>query len=139
MPVIISTATADTNYIVYERNDTTAVPVIKRIICIKGGANVAKARRGAMFQEETPIAGSTFVTGEELEILKKDTAFQRHLSRGFMAITNSDKSLEKVVKNMTPKDTKSAPLTSTEDPRAVNKNNKIKVEHLDKQAIESIK
>lgn len=133
MPVIISTATADTNYVVYSRNDTTAVPVIKKTICIKGGANVAKAKPGSMYQDETPIANSTIITDEDLEILKKDTAFQRHVERGFMVVTNSEKNLEKVVKNMTPKDTKSAPLTSTEDDRAISKNNKVKVEHLGKQ------
>jgi len=116
MHTIISTATADTDYVLYNRTDTNAVPVIAGKVRVKGGANLAKGRRGQSLQDETPLAGQTVVSNEQLEFLKNDPAFQRHLSRGFLAIIGGTDKVEKVVKNMTPKD-RSAPLANTKDER----------------------
>lgn len=129
MHTIISTATADTDYVVYERNDTTAVPTVVHRIRVKGGANLAKGRRGQILQEETKIAGETVVSDEQLELLKNDVAFQRHMSRGFIAIVGHKDKAEKVVQNMTPKD-RSAPLTSDTDERLPK--NKLKLEVISK-------
>lgn len=129
MHTIISTATADTDYVLYDRPDTNAVPTIVQKVRIKGGANLAKGRKGQTLQDETPLAGHTVVSDAQLEFLKKDPAFQRHLSRGFLAIVGNEEKVEKVVKSMTPKD-RSAPLTSDSDERLPK--NKLKLEVIGK-------
>jgi len=129
MHTIISTATADTDYVVYQRNDTNAVPTVVHRIRIKGGANLAKFRKGQTLQDETPLAGETTVSDEQLEFLKNDAAFQRHILRGFISIVNHKDKVEKVVRNMTPKD-RSAPLTSDTDARLPK--NKLKLEVITK-------
>lgn len=129
MHTIISTATADTDYVIYQRSDTNAVATVAHRIRIKGGANLAIGRRGQILQDETKIAGETIVSDEQLELLKNDVAFNRHMSRGFISIVGHKDKVAKVVQNMTPKD-RSAPLTSDSDERLPK--NKLKLEVISK-------
>lgn len=104
MPFICSTATNDAFYVHYEKGGAD-LPVLKKRVLIKGGAN--RGGKGLV----TPQGIVTSVTDEELEFLKGNKAFQRHMKRGFLTIVEQKKEPEanKVAKDMTKQD-ESAPL-----------------------------
>ena len=120
MPAIISTASTNIDYVIYQRESTIVPANAKYRISIKGGANVAKAKRGAMYSEGTPEGVKTIITEEQLAALKNDKNFMRHVEKGFMVIVKDKEKVAKVVKSMESKD-RSAPLVSTDDPRAPTK------------------
>ena len=76
---IHSTASADMTYPVYA-GGTDRPTKIKEIV-IKGRANVIDPR--TLF---TPTGAVTEVSDADLELLKKNAAFQRHVARGFMRV-----------------------------------------------------
>ena len=91
---IHSTASADMTYPVYS-GGTDRPTKIKDII-IKGRANVIDPRT-----LHTPTGAVTEVTDEDLELLKKNAAFQRHVARGFMRVMTDS---ELNTKDMTARD-----------------------------------
>ena len=101
MPYITSTATSGTDYAIYRRTEN-GVFVTEKVISINGGANCANK----VFV--TPEAVATKVTDDELELLKQNPEFRRHLDAGFLKITKITK--QENNKDMQTED-KSAPLT----------------------------
>lgn len=78
--------------------------VILRKIPVAGKANVANKNL------VTPRGAVTKVTDEEYEILKNDHTFNDHVKRGYITVEKKEFSVDKIIKNMKPKD-ESAPLT----------------------------
>lgn len=111
MPFVISTATNDAYYPEYAPGGAD-LPVIKRKVLIKGGAN-----RGGKHLH-TPHGVATEVSEDDLEFLKAHPAFKRHVEKGFLTVVESKKEPEadKVALDMTPKDA-SAPRTPDDYPQ----------------------
>jgi len=105
---IYSTLSADTAYAIYVNNDVKSLPVIERSILIRGGANVSNKHF------VTPKGVVTQISPEDYQLLQADYHFCEHLKHGFISVEKSNVAIEKVVKNMTPKD-EAAPKTP-EDP-----------------------
>lgn len=78
---IHSTASQPMIYPIYAGG--TDRPVKVKEILIKGKANVIDPRTLT-----TPTGVVTEVSDEDLELLKKSAAFQRHVARGFMRVMN---------------------------------------------------
>lgn len=110
MPVVYSTATSDINYCDYWPGlATEASSRLKRKVLIKGGANLAPVAGRLV----TPLGMATIVSDDELAFLEVNSAFQRHIERGFMRVEKGNKSRDANVvakDGMTPRDG-SAPLT----------------------------
>ena len=123
MPVIFSTASADTVYLLdYSRPTTHDIPHVKRSIKINGKANVAVPIKDGETsrQSHTILVGKTIVTDEQLTLLLANKSFQRHLDKGFIIFENNEKVKQKdVLKNMVPKD-KAAPITNAKTDERVN-------------------
>ena len=84
MPVVYSSCTSDNYFPVWKghaRKDT-----YEKGVLINGGAN--RQHKKTM---ETPRGIATLVTTEELELLKKDPAFQGFVKRGFMSFDEKAK------------------------------------------------
>lgn len=133
MPAIFSTASADTVYILYASRNVNEVPAIKAKVTIKGKANVAvQIKRGDTDrQDHTPVGVKTVVSDQELELLRANLSFQRHVEKGFLVIDRESAKIPSVVKNMEGKDN-AAPITSTTKDERVK--SRIKAEHLDEEA-----
>ncbi|MCG1038789.1 hypothetical protein KQH49_06780 [Mycetohabitans sp. B5] len=97
MHYVYSTATCDTAYGVWI-NSGNDLPIRTRAIVIKGGAGVANKNL------ITPRGVVTQVTDEDLALLEKDEAFQRHVKRGFIHVERSKTDPEKVAADMTGRD-----------------------------------
>lgn len=76
---IHSTASQPMVYPVYAGG--TDKPIKVKEILINGAANVVDH-----FTLRTPTGAVTEVSDEDLELLKKNPAFQRHVARGFMKV-----------------------------------------------------
>ena len=114
---IHSTASQDMNYPIYA-GGTDRPQKVKEII-IKGRANVVDPRTLI-----TPTGAVTEVSDADLELLKKSSAFQRHVARGFMRVMTES---ELNTKDMQKRDN-SAQLQDSEyadgtDPRVPNSGN----------------
>ena len=114
---IHSTASQDMNYPIYA-GGTDRPQKVKEII-IKGRANVVDPRT-----LDTPTGAVTEVSDADLELLKKSSAFQRHVARGFTRVMNES---ELNTKDMQKRDN-SAQLQDAEyadatDPRVPNSGN----------------
>lgn len=114
---IHSTASQDMNYPIYA-GGTDRPQKVKEII-IKGRANVVDPRTLV-----TPTGAVTEISDADLELLKKSSAFQRHVARGFMRVMNES---ELNTKDMQKRDN-SAQLQDPEyadgtDPRVPNSGN----------------
>lgn len=114
---IHSTASQDMNYPIYA-GGTDRPQKVKEII-IKGRANVVDPRTLI-----TPTGAVTEISDADLELLKKSSAFQRHVARGFMRVMNES---ELNTKDMQKRDN-SAQLQDAEyadgkDPRVPNSGN----------------
>lgn len=102
MNYIYSTLASNTRYATYQ--DTASdMPVIASSITIRGGAGVADKHF------ITPRGAVTEVTDAELEALKNNTVFKRHVERGFIVIDTKKQDVEKVVSEMEARDN-SAPV-----------------------------
>lgn len=66
-----------------------------RQILIKGGANVINGR-----SLHTPKGVATRVTAEELEFLRADKAFQRHLAAKYLTVSEIKEDADEVAKDM---------------------------------------
>lgn len=102
MPYVLSKLANSQNYIKYVKGpDNTNIAV--KTVTIKGGADITNKNL------ITPQGVITQVTADELEILKSNKDFQRHLENGhvkyFATSPNIDKNIDKMEKD------KSAPLT----------------------------
>lgn len=111
---IFSTLTCDNAYNLYHpRLHDKAPNRIARSVVIKGGANVSDKK----FRITSPGV-MTKVTDEELELLKNNVVFKRHVERGFLIIENKKVEVEKASSKMTKKD-RSAPKVPEDYPRYV--------------------
>lgn len=103
MPYVFSTLTNDTAYAEYEKGGGD-LPVLKKKVLIKGGANVANNRlitsQGVM----------TKVSDEDLAFLKANKVFQMHFDKGFIKVTKLGGDPDKAARDMTGEDA-SAPRT----------------------------
>lgn len=108
MPYVYSTATQDTCYAVYAKNDSKDLPVIERQILIRGGANLANK------YIETPKGVMTEVTEEELALLENDYHFNKARENGFITVENEKIDIEKAISDLEEKDA-SAPLTPADE------------------------
>jgi hypothetical protein len=108
MPFVCSTATNSAYYCEYAKGGAD-VPVLKKKVLIKGGANIGGKSL------VTPRGVVTEVTQEDLDFLLKNDAFNRHVKNGFLTVVEQKKQpeAEKVAKDMQPADA-SAPLTDTD-------------------------
>lgn len=84
MAYILSSLSSDTKYCFWEKQGENIVAVQKEIL-IKGGANVADKKTLI-----TPNGASTEVSDKDLELLKTNPSFKRHLEKGFIKIVETD-------------------------------------------------
>lgn len=102
MPYIYSTLTASQKYTTYKKSNNDMAVIDKQIV-INGGAGISdKFLR-------TPNGAVTNVTEEELDLLKTNKSFQRHMERGFVTVDDKLHDVDNVVADMTTRDG-SAPL-----------------------------
>ncbi len=100
MPFIYSTMSQDTTYNVYgEKPAGSVINNVTQQILIRGGANVAN--RKALV---TPVGVVTEVSDATLAELQKNETFQRQLKAGVLKVDAKKVEVEKVVKDMNPKD-----------------------------------
>lgn len=104
MPYVFSTASSDTDYCFYSKNGD--LNVLKNKIRIKGGANIAQP---GIQEILTPKGVCTQITDEELSSLREHTQFKEHVRNGFLTISEVKAKVEKVIKDLKPKD-RSAPI-----------------------------
>ncbi len=104
MPYVYSTLTNGNEYAEYEPGGAD-IPVLKKKVEIKGGANVANKKSLI-----TPLGVATRVSDEDLEFLKNHPEFQRHMKAGYISIGKTNADPEKFASNMKGPD-ESAPLT----------------------------
>ena len=90
MPYIVSKASQSIDYVLWDQSKSGGLPKAVKVVTIQGGANVINKKT-----LETPKGVITEVTDEELEFLKKNSAFKRHLERGWMHIETSRGAAEK--------------------------------------------
>lgn len=101
---IFSTLAANTKYTGYhELKEKGGLLRIAHQVEIKGGAGVADKN---FF---TPLGVVTQVNDSDLEFLKENVVFKRHLDRGFVRIDSKNQDIEKAVSSMTGRDN-SAPI-----------------------------
>lgn len=119
MPYILSTLSSNQNYTQYVKG-INGVNNKAESVFIKGGANVADKTTLT-----TPKGVSTEITKDQLEILKANKDFKRHLENGFLTILDDEPKTEKIKekaqkmrkdasKQKTAKDFKKAPKTKKE-------------------------
>ena len=102
MPYVLSKLANTQNYIKYAKGmNNLNIPV--QTVVIKGGADVTDKNL------VTPEGVITKITSDELEILKSNKDFQRHLEQGHVKYFGTQPNIEKNIDKME-KD-KSAPLT----------------------------
>lgn len=104
---IFSTLTNDQVYSTWKQSDGTRLPTRDAQVLVKGGTGVASKHF------VTPRGVMTEVTDEQLAILKKVPAFQRHVDRKFLAIEDKAYEPEKVAADLDMADP-SAPLTDAD-------------------------
>jgi hypothetical protein len=115
MYYVYSTATNSGTYVEYEKNASNELSIPKKWpngkpmkVTIKGGHGLAQV--GAAPYIHTPKGVVTQVTDEEMEWLKTNPAFIRHMDRGFITYDKKKVDPEKKAANMEQRDG-SAPLT----------------------------
>lgn len=93
---IVSRASQDTAYTGWTKNKN-GINKREMTVLIRGGAHVVDKRTLTV-----PNGVVTPVSAEELEFLKTNSAFKRHLERGFLSIeTGKDKAEEEAEKEST--------------------------------------
>ena len=92
MAFIVSKASQDIEYVDWT-DGVNGVKRAKKSVIIKGGANVVDKKLLSVSNGTV-----TEVSNEDLEFLKSNTAFQRHLERGWMSIEKGKETAEKVAK-----------------------------------------
>lgn len=101
---VYSTITNPTNYIEYATNSSHDLPVVLKKVLIQGGHLVSNKHF------VTPIGVMTVVSDEDMEMLKNNDAFKRHIAKGFITFQKKKTDPEKMARNMAEKDG-SSPLT----------------------------
>ncbi len=100
MPYVYSTLTADQEYALYPNElDPKSIAQAEASIFIAGKANVLNPKTFL-----TPKGMCTSIGEEELVVLEKIPAFLRHKEAGYITVERKEAPVEKVVKNMTSKD-----------------------------------
>lgn len=90
MPYIISRLSNSQCYTQWVKGVNNINQIVSKIV-VKGGADVINKKT-----LETPKGVVTEVTKEELEILRQNCDFQKHLENGFIDIIDNKPSEEKV-------------------------------------------
>jgi hypothetical protein len=107
---VYSTITNGTKYCLYD----TSLPgpaVLKKYVEIKGGHGINAAHNPNQKNNfYTPRGMVTIVSDEDMEFLKGNEAFNRHIKGGFLSVDSKKISAEKKADDMAQKDG-SAPLT----------------------------
>ncbi len=104
---IYSTISNDVKYCIYSekpedlRKDLS-VPIHEFLI--NGKANIANKHL------ITPRGVMTKISDDDFSILKENATFQRHVKNGFIAFEKKEFAIDRVIKDMKPKDN-SAPIT----------------------------
>ena len=112
MPYVYSTLSADQEYALYPSElDPKSIAKAEASIFIAGRANVLNPKTFL-----TPKGMCTSIGHEELAVLKKIPAFQRHVEAGYISVESKEAPVEKVVKNMTAKDASAQLVDSDFDP-----------------------
>lgn len=111
MYYVYSTATNSGSYVEYEKNASNELSIPKKwpngkpmVVTIKGGHGLSDKHF------VTPKGVVTQVTDEEMEWLKTNPAFLRHMDRGFISYDKKKVAPEKKARDMEQKDN-CAPLT----------------------------
>ena len=135
MHYVYSTITCDTSYPEYVDNTNKDLGVIKKrpdgkpmTVIINGGHGVANKH---MF---TPRGVVTRVSDEDMEYLKANVNFKRHVAAGFITFEKKEVDVEKRAESMNDKDG-SAPLTPKDFQEGENSTKDTKV-YKKKDAIE---
>lgn len=113
---ITSTMSQDVEYPVYlasslatdDKNQKGRPAVTKGSITIQGGANVASLTVAAG-RIVTPQGVQTVVEDDVLAELRKNHVFNLHEKNGYIKVTKSAASVEKIIKDMTAKDPSAQP------------------------------
>lgn len=87
---VYSTLAADTAYTEWLEGGAD-LKVQGRVVTIKGGTGIADKHF------ITPMGTVTMVTDEELEVLKANPVFKKHVDNGFVRVTSTNTDPEKVV------------------------------------------
>ncbi len=95
-----STATGDMEYVEWApRVKGEGGPNVKvHKVIIRGGANRIDRHH------RTAKGVMTCVSNEDMEMLKANSNFKRHVEKGYMVVLDKDVSADKVAKDMAPKD-----------------------------------
>lgn len=100
MPYVYSTLTADQNYTLYPADaDPRQIPKALQTVFIAGGANVVDNHSMV-----TPRGVVTEVSDEQMKVLEKIPAFDKHRKAGFISIDKIMNAPDEVAKDMTPQD-----------------------------------
>ena len=128
MPYVISSATSDICYPLYEPiAPRSPVAKIKKKILIHGGANLAPLT-GRLI---TPKGVATHVSDEDMAFLEESEAFKRHVKAGYMHVEKTDKNPDAVATEHLQARDGSAPLTPN-SPEVLNNCDKVVVPKPDK-------
>ncbi len=120
MPYILSKLACTQNYTIYAKGVGENMNIPVKTIKINGGADVTDKNL------VIPDGVVTFISDKDLEVLKSNKDFQRHLSGGYINFYKSQPNIEKQAEKMTKdksrqikksdyeKENKQAPKTSLE-------------------------
>jgi len=117
---VYSTATCSGCYSLYHDSSNKDLAVIKKSVVINGGHGVANKH---MF---TPRGVVTEVSDEDMEFLKENQKFMKHVNEGFMSFEKKFVEPEKKAAEMETKDG-SAPLTPENFEEAETSSNETKI------------
>jgi hypothetical protein len=96
---IYSTLTCDNIYAVYKNTDVKSNAIITHRILIKGGHGIANK------QLITPYGVMTEINDSDMELLKKDYHFNKHIENGFIKVVRKKEyDVEKASKDLKEKD-----------------------------------
>lgn len=105
MNYIISRSSNNIKYVIYKKNPNNTFSIFKEIE-IKGRADVIDKK--TLITEKGAI---TNISDKDLELLKSNISFKRHLEKGFIAIVSNEKDAKKIKDNGELEKSNSAQLT----------------------------
>lgn len=95
---VYSTLANSTKYVLYRNAPQKDLNIAERSVLIKGGSGVHQKHIG------TPLGIHTGVTEEDMEWLKDDVHFKKHIEKGYIVVRKSEVHPEVVAPDMVTRD-----------------------------------
>lgn len=95
MPYVISRLAAGMEYDLYDLKTANGIPRLTETVAVKGGSDVADKKTLV-----TPVGVVTEVTKKQVELLKANPVFKKHLDNGVVEIMDKLPNVEKAAADL---------------------------------------